>query len=606
MSRHCTIFLTIALALSAFGCGSPESKARSACLELLGDIDLDFSGDNLVDVSVIRPVAKERKDRFLGKPENRDRLVCRGATRAGDYTETPWVDWANYWGAGDRSSKAKSLVLNGVGVNGALIDLEYERMELIRFNLFDNYTWESYINGYRDTEGAAMKVWSEMRLPEEHPSYAAVGGGPDKDQLCTGDLIRYRTTDGICNDMKNPLMGAAGTLFARNSQFETTFPDEGWNETVANRHAGRIDEMTPDPQLVSRKLFTRQQSDPDACNGGKGLGGDSLDSNCDYQEAPFFNVLAAFWIQFMTHDWFSHLDEGMNTEEYQKVGCTSEEAKALGCRPDDEMERPLVAQSGPPGSFTGADGKEYVKRAPKTFANTNTAWWDGSQIYGYSEKSRKRVKRDPDDPAKLLMIARGSHPGEGEAQGYLPILEDCKGEDDGDDCVPDPMHPAWAGQEATGFPDNFTIGMSFYHNVFAREHNAFVDAFREAAAAEPDADSGLRDPSSPAEAITNAAGHRRRAFRDRAPRGLGRDRQDPHHRMDHPAALQRAPLQGDEFQLGRPAGEGQVRISRLAAQSNHRGHPREPQGGVGEPALFGLRVRPGDLRHRFERRLPDR
>lgn len=504
MSRYTTILLAIPLVLLASGCGSPESKARSACLDLIGDIDLDFSGDTLVDVSVIRPVAKERKDRFLGKPENRDRVICRGALHAGDYTQTPWVDWANYWGAADASSKANSLFLSGVGVNGALIDLEYERMELIRFNLFDNYTWESYINGSGGTEGAAMKVWPEMRLPDDHPSYAAVGGDR-AEQLCTGDLIRHRTVDGSCNDMRNPLMGASGTLFARNAQFETTFPDEGWNETVANRHAGRIDEMTPDPQLVSRKLLTRQQSDPEACKAGKGLAGNSVDSNCDYQEAPFFNVLAAFWIQFMTHDWFSHLDEGANSPEYQKVGCTSEEAEALGCRPNDEMERPLVAQSDPPGSFTGNDGKKYVERAPRTFANHNTAWWDGSQIYGYSEASRKRVKRHPDDPAKLLMIARGDHPGAGEAQGYLPILEDCSGPDAGAGCVPDPMNPAWRGQEATGFPDNFTIGMSFYHNVFAREHNAFVDAFRAAAATDPEADSGLRNPSSPTTVITNGA-----------------------------------------------------------------------------------------------------
>ncbi len=495
MSRTLTATLSVAM-LVFLGCGSPEDEARSACFELLGGLDIDFSTDQLVDISIVRPVAKERKDRFLGKPEDRNRVVCRGATSSGDTTDTPWVDWANYWGAGDASSKARphllpdEVLLDTVGVNGALIDLEYERMELIRFNLFDNYTWETYINGSGGADGAAVKVWPEMRLAEDHPNYEAVGG--DGPQLCTGDLIRGRTIDGSCNDMRNPLMGSAGTLFARNTQFETTFPDEGWNEIVANRHDGRIDLMTPDPQLVSRKLFTRDQSDPAACGDGYGPA-DGSGGNCDYQEAPFFNVLAAFWIQFMTHDWFSHMDEGVNTAEYEKVGCTSDEARELGCRPDDEMEKPLVAQSDPPGTFQGADGTEYVKRAPRTFANTNTAWWDGSQIYGYSEVSRQRVKRDPADRARLEMVRRGDHSGDGEAQGYLPLLEDG-----------DPMHPAWRGQEATGFPDNFTIGMSFYHNVFAREHNAFVDAFRAAGAANPNADSGLRDPSDPTAPIAYA------------------------------------------------------------------------------------------------------
>ena len=70
-------------------------------------------------------------------------------------------------------------------------------------------------------------------------------------------------------------------------------------------------------------LFTRAQSNPAACNAGFGLPGNSADANCDYQKAPFFNVLAAYWIQFMTHDWFSHMEEGHNAPEYMEVGCTS-------------------------------------------------------------------------------------------------------------------------------------------------------------------------------------------------------------------------------------------------------------------------------------------
>jgi hypothetical protein len=39
--------------------------------------------------------------------------------------------------------------------------------------------------------------------------------------------------------------------------------------------------------------------------------------------------------------------------------------------------------------------------------------------------------------------------------------------------------------------------MSFYHNVFAREHNAFVGEFRKQTVRTPDADSGLRNPANP-------------------------------------------------------------------------------------------------------------
>jgi hypothetical protein len=89
----------------------------------------------------------------------------------------------------------------------------------------------------------------------------------------------------------------------------------------------------------------------------------------------------------------------------------------------------------------------------------------------------------------VLVPGRAS---EGDRQGYLPLLAEG-----------DPMHPAWAGQEAVAFPDNWSIGMSFLHNVFAREHNLFVDEFRRRAAADPDGDSGLRDPVMPDIVIRN-------------------------------------------------------------------------------------------------------
>src|SRR4029434_11307112 len=101
-----------------------------------------------------------------------------------------------------------------------------------------------------------------------------------------------------------------------------------------------------------------------------------------------------------------------------------------------------------------------------------------------------RVKRARADPAKLLMVPAGQRAGAGERLGYLPVLE-----------ASDPMNPQWVGQEAAAFPDNWSIGISFYHTVFAREHNRFVETFRAQAAATPDADSGLRNPARPRDVI---------------------------------------------------------------------------------------------------------
>jgi hypothetical protein len=73
---------------------------------------------------------------------------------------------------------------------------------------------------------------------------------------------------------------------------------------------------------------------------------------------------------------------------------------------------------------------------------------------------------------------------------YLPLLG-----------ANDPMNPQWVGQEATAFADNWTIGISFLTNLFAREHDAFVDEFRKQARATPSADCGLRNPSDPKKVI---------------------------------------------------------------------------------------------------------
>jgi hypothetical protein len=455
----------------------------------------------------IQEVAKTREERFLGKvPDTTAR--CLGGKKAENLREGPWQDWPNYWAAGDAASRAPARLLanakvvgpNAHGINGALYELELQRVELIKFNLFDNNnTYEAYVTGRTGEAGPVLNTWPEMRLPRSHPDFASVGG--DQEQVCRGALIRFRTLTGICNDIRNPLMGSTHQFFARNVDFDTTFPDLGLNELTKNRHGDRIGLLKPDPQVISRTLFTRPQLHPDTCREGYGLSGSPTAAECEYKKAPFFNVLAAFWIQFMTHDWFTHLEEGRNRPEWMAVGCMTQlvkniaqplasgDVKTLGCRPDDKIDAAIIERM-EPKSFTQA-GKTYLTRAPKITANHVTAWWDASQLYGYDERSVRRVKHDPNDPAKLLLMPVGEEAREHDKLGYLPIFE-----------AGDPINPEWSGQEATAFPDNWSIGMSFYHNVFAREHNTFVDAFRNQAELTPNGDSGLKNPAEPDRVIS--------------------------------------------------------------------------------------------------------
>jgi len=480
--------------------GAQEGPVLAACL------------DSFVNLPLI---ADKRTERFEGKVDAAQ-ARCRGGEAAVRQIGTPWVDWSNYWATADADSEAKQfgsgpfpVNRNKRGVNGALIDLEFQRTELIKFNLFDNKTFRTYLLGDGSgRDGAAVKVWKEMRLLPDHPNFVDLAIDADGNQQCKGQLVRFRTLSGICNDIRNPAMGSTGQLFGRNVEFESTFPDLGENDLAKNRHGGRISLMRPDPQVISRKLFTRDQSQMPDCNQGHGTPAGTGD--CAYVKAPFFNVLAAFWIQFMTHDWFSHLEEARNDSSHMmtSLGCTSERvdgverpitperAAQLGCRQADKMDAALIADASAPPTFEH-DGSRRIERAYKTTRNNVTAWWDASQLYGYDERSRRRVRRDPADSAKLLMLpVRGGDDG----QGYLPTFSPpCAGDTTTAPC--DPIQPEWVGQEATAFPDNWSIGTSFFHNLFVREHNLFVAAFRQRARAEPDADSGLRDPARPAEPI---------------------------------------------------------------------------------------------------------
>ena len=155
--RKRVIFFTILLAVS---CRSDRDKAIKAEVESLRNCAQMIN-------SGIRPIATTRDQRFQGKVED-STAVCRGGDMASQFRATPWVDWSNYWGAGDAKSKAPEFVKQanhlgptGRGIDGALLDLEYQRIELIKFNLFDNNkTYQQYVTGRKGVAGPALKFWA--------------------------------------------------------------------------------------------------------------------------------------------------------------------------------------------------------------------------------------------------------------------------------------------------------------------------------------------------------------------------------------------------------------------------------------------------------------
>ena len=224
----------------------------------------------------------------------------------------------------------------------------------------------------------------------------------------TFDFQGARTPDGTFNDLSAPWMGSAGTRFGRNVPLASGFGETG----------DRL--MDPSPREVSRRLLARGEFAP----------------------VPHLNLLAAAWIQFMVHDWLSH---GKNdTSQFLEIPVSDD---------DDWPARPMrVPRTTPDDRVNAGD-----EGRPTAYRNSETHWWDASQIYGSSQDRCDLVRRG---------TAAGAVPADGkialDAEGRLPV---------------DPTSTQ-ANLELSGVNGNWWIGLSVLHTLFAREHNAIVDRLK--------------------------------------------------------------------------------------------------------------------------------
>lgn len=207
-----------------------------------------------------------------------------------------------------------------------------------------------------------------------------------------------RTVDGTYNDLKEPRMGSIGTRFGRNVPLDRITPDEGPAL------------VTPSPRTVSVELMTRKT----------------------FQPATILNLLAASWIQFMVHDWMSH----GNNEKENPIEVPLRDG-------DDWPERPMLIRR------TRRDPTRPPSDTDKrpTFVNTETHWWDGSQLYGSDQATLNKVRSGENGKLRI-----GN-------DGLLPV---------------DPH----TGIDITGVSGNWWIGLSMLHTLFTLEHNAICDRLR--------------------------------------------------------------------------------------------------------------------------------
>src|SRR5205823_1602066 len=79
------------------------------------------------------------------------------------------------------------------------------------------------------------------------------------------------------------------------------------------------------------------------------------------------------------------------------------------------------------------------------FENTETHWWDASQIYGSNSAKQQQVRSLVDGKLRL------------EANNLLPCPN---------------------GVDETGFNGNWWLGLSMFHNLFTLEHNSICDMLK--------------------------------------------------------------------------------------------------------------------------------
>ena len=232
-----------------------------------------------------------------------------------------------------------------------------------------------------------------------------------------------RTADGSFNDLDQPRMGSAGTRFARNFPLNQLQVDE---KNLVN----------PNPRQVSLQLMTRDR----------------------FRPATSLNLLAAAWIQFQVHDWFNHKRrqpanpaEHLPGDYLPKIPLAKDDKWPGGKEdPDDRMKTVMWIRRTEPDASREQSKDPPDAPGPPTFVNTEAHWWDGSQIYGSSE-DRQRALRLLDGSGKLKMEGRRL-----------------------------PLDPDLEGIELTGFNDNWWVGLSLFHTLFALEHNAICDRLRKA------------------------------------------------------------------------------------------------------------------------------
>jgi len=250
-------------------------------------------------------------------------------------------------------------------------------------------------------------------------------------------FLTERHLDGYYNDLRNPSMGSASLPDANHHDsmtFTQSNPGARFGRNVPLADAFPEPEpqlIEPNPRLISEELLARRKFLP----------------------AITLNLLAAAWIQFETHDWFNH-GEPITEEPFKIPLADGDSWRQHGCPMHIRRTRPDPTRDYDKERRENGGRLNY----PPSYANAESHWWDGSQIYGSDHETTRRLRTDYEDPAPEKRLVPG---------GKLYL--------DKQNLLLDPHH---LGVALSGFVGNWWAGLSLLHTLFAREHNAICDRLK--------------------------------------------------------------------------------------------------------------------------------
>ena len=210
---------------------------------------------------------------------------------------------------------------------------------------------------------------------------------------------QFRTIDGTCNNRRNPLLGAAGTIFKR---LVPPLYEDGISSlrgTLQNR-GGFFDTLTPfvPPNPSARLIST------------------TIVRNRTDDESPFSHLLMQ-WGQFLDHD----LDLSPELEA-ECEGCESTEiCEPIRVPDNDEAFGENTPNEGDclplRRSLPACDMEKPLSFAPREQTNDLTSFIDGSMVYGSRDSVAKSVRAF----SKGLLRVGPNFPGN---KPSLPVDED--------------------------------------------------------------------------------------------------------------------------------------------------------------------------------------